>query len=728
MDKYDVNSYFLNERHISGARIEVYPNNDVGRELVDAYRAHDFRILHFSECLEDGYNFASTEVPHVMECVDEATRDCADGVLVVGLDALLSIRPERELNALSNLLKDCVEQGYAKNVAYLIHSSNLNQLTFNNSRYYLSGQVVYFDGEEVQYERPTIDIVSPKWLTESFTPPGYKRAASLNDLFEQMGNVCPIEKPDEADKYVLLLEPGGLGRLNNRVVYRKKAKDVAERFYQFKADFSEELFAALLEKSVKSGVKPKVYLFHRIGKKNFSPSFAPNSLLILKDDPLWDAFVWMLRLHEEKDSYLSHVLDLGVNRYDFARKYVVDGVVDLLNKENEALFVSSDEDADSLTRLRGYADERSNVIRSFGDLCDWKTLLSEFVQETRNVELARVFLNCGSEVENVEIIRRARSCGAWEKFKGTFPLLDSYLSREQCYPDADLNDYFAQYRRLKVDDSITEAFVRRAFDEAENIGKYQHRTMAFGEYDSLLSKGIATIVVDAMGAEYLPLLLAEARRRWLRVSDYRIVRSNLPTSTQFNEIDEKYNPIEVKELDNIAHNGAVKNETCSSEQNLCASLRVFDDVFTKIREALNNNQFAIVTADHGSTRLAKIAYEKRNDLVRAIDAQSDTEPDDWRYERNSYDKSVPEDVVRRVDPGTNVAYWTIRGYNRFPKSGGKKNEMHGGATLEEALVPFVVFTNDRKSDVLGNALVASIMIETKPAVQKQIIEDPDFDI
>lgn len=217
MDKYDVNSYFQNSRHVGGSRIEVYPNNDVGNELIDAYRNNDYRIVHFRDCLEDGYNFASTEVIHVLECVDEEIADCNDGVVVVGLDALLTMRPERELEELSNLLKERIEHGAAKNVAYLIHSDNLSRSAFNNDRYFMLGQVVYFDGEEDHYERPTIDIVSPKWLTERFISSEYITAKSLNELFEKLGNVCPY------GKYVLLTEPGK-GRLNNRAVYRKKRK------------------------------------------------------------------------------------------------------------------------------------------------------------------------------------------------------------------------------------------------------------------------------------------------------------------------------------------------------------------------------------------------------------------------------------------------------------------------------------------------------------------------
>ena len=587
------------------------------------------------------------------------------------------------------------------------------------------GQVVYFDGKEDHYERPTIDIVSPKWLTERFISSEYITAKSLNELFEKLGKVCPY------GKYVLLTKPGK-GHLNNRAVYRKNAKDVAEQFYQIQAGFKEELFTLLLEESVKNGFKPKDYLYHRLGDRSLSPYFAPNRLLALKNDPLWEAYAWAIRSCIGKDSYLNNVFNLGFNNSNFARKYVVEGAVSLLKNDEDELLVNAADVAKRRERLKRLAEERANVIYSFDSLVDSEPLLSEFVKLTQDDDSARVFLNCGSDVEHLESVRRVMGGGilggTFEKYKGMFPLLDAYLTQEQCYPDDDLEDYFSEYRRLKVCDAVTESFVRRAFDESDKIDNYQSRTLALGEYDSKIEEGLATIVVDAMGAEFLPLLLSEARERNLTVVDYRIVQSNLPTSTEFNEINDKYKPKDIKDWDNVVHYGAVKNETCSPHENLWAGLISFKKVFKEIQSALTFNRYVIVTADHGSTRLAKIAYETRSDLIRSIDPQTDSEPDDWRFERNAHNKTVPDDVIRYFDSATNVTYWVVRGYNRFPKSGGKKNEMHGGATLEEALVPFVVFTNDQESLTLKKDSAEKEKQTPKPIALAQIVEDPDFDI
>ena len=58
----------------------------------------------------------------------------------------------------------------------------------------------------------------------------------------------------------------------------------------------------------------------------------------------------------------------------------------------------------------------------------------------------------------------------------------------------------------------------------------------------------------------------------------------------------------------------------------------------------------------------------------------------------------------------------MKGYNRLPKQGGKLYSLHGGATLEERLVPFVVFTNESAS------------ANMKEQEVEQFIENSDFDI
>ena len=62
-----------------------------------------------------------------------------------------------------------------------------------------------------------------------------------------------------------------------------------------------------------------------------------------------------------------------------------------------------------------------------------------------------------------------------------------------------------------------------------------------------------------------------------------------------------------------------------------------------------------------------------------------------------------------------ICYAIVKGYNRLKKSGAKLYALHGGATLEEILVPFVVFSNE------------SVTATESPDIE-QLIENDDFDI
>jgi hypothetical protein len=64
-------------------------------------------------------------------------------------------------------------------------------------------------------------------------------------------------------------------------------------------------------------------------------------------------------------------------------------------------------------------------------------------------------------------------------------------------------------------------------------------------------------------------------------------------------------------------------------------------------------------------------------------------------------------------------HWVVRGYNRLPKKGGGQGfELHGGATLEERLVPVVIFS--KAGDFVPRAKVAE--------KRAQIVEKDDFDL
>ena len=123
----------------------------------------------------------------------------------------------------------------------------------------------------------------------------------------------------------------------------------------------------------------------------------------------------------------------------------------------------------------------------------------------------------------------------------------------------------------------------------------------------------------------------------------------------------------------------------------------------------------LVTADHGSSRLAVLAWQSEPRLAQTLAYESGGDISDWRYSVRAVQRECPSELEETLDG----KHWVVRGYNRLPKKGGGQGfELHGGATLEERLVPLVVFS--RKGQYVPSTEAAG--------KRAQIIEKDDFDL
>jgi hypothetical protein len=222
-----------------------------------------------------------------------------------------------------------------------------------------------------------------------------------------------------------------------------------------------------------------------------------------------------------------------------------------------------------------------------------------------------------------------------------------------------------------------------------------------------------------MGAEWLPMLLTLARERNLGVDSLAVGESHLPTSTQFNNIhwpDAARRLPDIKRFDNIAHNGAETHEVRRAEENLAAALDVIGaEVLPRVEEGLARFERVLVTADHGSSRLAALAWQSEPRLARTLACEDGAEVADWRYRERAAQGGCPSEMEETLDG----RHWVVRGYDRLPKKGGGQGfELHGGATLEERLVPVVIFSR-------AGQFVPTAKTGGKRA---QIVEKDDFDL
>jgi hypothetical protein len=662
---YTLNRYFqLTFSNPNAPRVIVYPNNTTAAQLINHHKSQGLTVIKVADCLSD--NTERLPMPNaLMRAADTKVQAANSRVFVAGLDAYLALLDADGVTALMSELRSRLDS-HTLNADYLLSAHR--KLDFA-PRYAEARSVITIDGGEV-----TLDPLSIKAYTDKLVKTGgvvgYKKLLGQLGLYEPSGNYTLILTD-------LIEEQAGIG---NTISFVLNIRDVAAQHYGIDTDLTDTTLELLLAESSESGLGADVYLANQFGPGNNNTRLALKRLLELPPDNLWPAHIWSLQRRLPGDSYIVKTISGDVTHDNLFWKYVVDTATTVLSDVN----------------AEKYASERAETLKAVGS--NYESLIVEFIGQTKDNSDALQFLNCGTNAERVEIVRRVStedlSYGLPKQYGELFPTLADYFSTAFEYDDEATTAYFKEYRRLKVSNSITDNFVKRAFDLVIPA-TYPTRDAVMGELQT--QSDVALLVVDAMGAEYMPLLLALAKQRGMNIESQAVVTAKLPTETVFNPIqwDEARILPEVKSIDNIVHNGAAKHEKCTPERNFVETLRVFEiEIMNRIADGLTRFARVVVTADHGASRLAVIARNENKGATLPWDTERDGQPDDWRYSLASQDGIRPPELEQEYFPDTKKTYWIVRGYNRLPKMGGKLYELHGGATLEERLVPVVVFTKN----------------------------------
>ena len=424
-----------------------------------------------------------------------------------------------------------------------------------------------------------------------------------------------------------------------------------------------------------------------------------------------EMLLWTLRNSISKTSYLKEVLnDSQITATNFLKGYVCKAV-ELWDSPLAA----------------EYAHERREALKPIQYLVvsDLAFCLEQFKQIT-DLRACQWF-NCETNAEKAEMLRRYMETPSVEiphSIRENYPLFDAYLQPYNLGISA-INQYFEKYRLQKLKNMIQDEFCSQAKDITYPPTGILSRAELLKGYSP--DQQTLLFSIDALGAEYLPAILKLAEKYRLPVEKAAIAYVNLPTSTEFNQLEwpKSGNHLDFKQLDDIIHHGdataPIKHEQGNKDapkylpqDNIVLMLNTLEEIISKdLSKELAKYQTVILTSDHGASRLAVLAYEAKK--VKTFAHFGAQQPDDWRYTKAVPDHTVPDGTIAPLSSD----YWVIKGYNRFGKSGWKFNEMHGGLTWEEVLVPFVVFRQDNSFQPTS--------VPKAPSADA-FENDPDFDI
>ena len=263
-----------------------------------------------------------------------------------------------------------------------------------------------------------------------------------------------------------------------------------------------------------------------------------------------------------------------------------------------------------------------------------------------------------------------------------FDSYNSHLKNDNISLAGDLTYYFNRYKYLKIRNCIDDDFIeyvdKYAIERPYN--KLRCRSAVTRTIDK---EGVQAYFIDALGAEHLGYIQAKCREYGM-ISDIQIVRCELPSITSINkEFKERFETRDVKDLDDLKHHSTIYlYERCQLPIHLFEELKVIDKELRNIRDLLRSHgaQKAVIFSDHGASRLAVI-YKHENEKIE-LEEKGKHSGRCCRCEQNP-----------NLDQAAYENGWAVlANYERFKGGNKAQVEVHGGASLEEVVVPIVTLT------------------------------------
>lgn len=277
----------------------------------------------------------------------------------------------------------------------------------------------------------------------------------------------------------------------------------------------------------------------------------------------------------------------------------------------------------------------------------------------------------------------------------------------------DLTTYFRDYKLQKLTNRIFPEFLERVNAYAQSprpYNKLQPRSSIISHMDK---KKAQCFFFDALGVEYLAFIMAKCEEYGL-VSEVAIGHCELPSITVKNKeflqhfADGEWRKIDG--LDEMKHHSPIYDyRKCEYPLHLFEELDVIDEQLRMIHSMLVQGPLekALIVADHGASRLA-VRYGHELDSSIELDESGEHSG-----------RCCPA----AEDPNLSFAAYedgfaVLANYERF-KGGRRANvEVHGGASLEEVVVPIITLT--KRPDNIELCFVNPV-IALKPRVTPELV-------
>lgn len=365
------------------------------------------------------------------------------------------------------------------------------------------------------------------------------------------------------------------------------------------------------------------------------------------------------------NSYLRFVLDKTSRFEDFSSN-ILNAIIEIQHTDK---------------RFAMFYQERRTLVEKFPE-----SDIADFVVNNRKVVSESVYkLTDTTKTEREEIIAWVSRNGSIPQLERIYPALAAYLKKYvfKCPELADLlTEYFDAYKRQKLSNAFEPEFLDKVDELARSPRKFNQLPTRNEIIDGLDKTDTYLYWLDALGVEYLAFIESMVQKRGLSVR-VNIARAELPTITSINRnfFDGWQGRKEKNdELDDTKHKekggyNFMDNELpihLAKELDIIASM--IDKAATEL--ALRHCKRFLIVSDHGASRLAVLRRKEE------------------KYETDS--KGIHSGRCCKLFPSYDLpfaaeenGYLVLADYGRFKGSRAANVEVHGGASLEEVVIPII---------------------------------------
>lgn len=313
---------------------------------------------------------------------------------------------------------------------------------------------------------------------------------------------------------------------------------------------------------------------------------------------------------------------------------------------------------------------RKELVRA----CDEK-FLKEYVEAAKSLGSSGIFYltdNTSTEIQAAIELVQISSVNR-DVLERNFPVIKKYLTLFE-FDDERLTEYFRLYKEMKLFNKSSEFLSLVEKYSAIRIFNERETRQVILDRIGLDAK---LYWLDGLSIDFLSFIKQRATELNLSTK-IQVSRAELPTLTSFNKsfFDDwsgaKFPKNE--RLDELHHEA----RNLSAPLYICDELFIINEALKEIDTSLKSGESSkiILTSDHGSSRGA-VMYRGKTWQMNSIGEHG------GRCCRIDERDEKPSCVTE------SNGYYSLSNYDRFQggRSGGV--EMHGGATLEEVLVPVI---------------------------------------